>query len=237
VEYKDYKGKSIFEPIWDSVLAWKNAYEINKKEIMIFGTRQTGKTSMSQKMFEDMIKEDISAGVSIPVKELFKEKEEGDYLDVITKYAKLQGEILEARQKQLSNSRVLYNNSESQIYWKEETEFNSENNDRCIPSNSNCHTIWQVGSSIFSYEQSNKYDKEYPHKCFDCKQQIHFAHAWGKAREQNISKKQFVNMWKSEVVEFYCCYCFNKIEKIEKKNTRLLAKAKRICDKFGYELR
>lgn len=55
-----------------------------------------------------------------------------------------------------------------------------------------------------------KYDKKYPHKCFLCKTPLQYRHALGKAKEQNFTEEQFKKMWKSEVVEFYCCRCFDR---------------------------
>lgn len=53
----------------------------------------------------------------------------------------------------------------------------------------------------------NKYDKKYPHICYACKKPLQYKHALGKAKQQGFSEEQFKKIWKSEAVEFYCCFC------------------------------
>lgn len=56
----------------------------------------------------------------------------------------------------------------------------------------------------------NKYDKDFPHQCFKCKQQLQYKHALGKAKQQGYTEKQHKKMWKSAIVEYYCCMCYER---------------------------
>lgn len=56
----------------------------------------------------------------------------------------------------------------------------------------------------------NKYDKKYPHICFECKQKLQYKHALGKAKDQGFTEEQHKKMWKSAVVEYYCCTCYDR---------------------------
>lgn len=59
----------------------------------------------------------------------------------------------------------------------------------------------------------SKYDKKYPHKCFQCKQILQYKHALGKAQEQGFTEEQHKKMWKSAIVEYYCCNCYSRKER------------------------
>lgn len=56
----------------------------------------------------------------------------------------------------------------------------------------------------------NKYDTKYPHICFQCKRPLQYEHALGKAFDQGFTVEQHKKMWKSAVVEYYCCNCYDR---------------------------
>lgn len=59
----------------------------------------------------------------------------------------------------------------------------------------------------------NKYDKKYPHLCWKCKQPLQYNHALGKAKEKGFTEEQHKKMWKSAIVEYYCCNCYSREER------------------------
>ena len=81
--------------------------------------------------------------------------------------------------------------------------------------------------------------ENYPHTCFECGRKILFADLL--CRNQKLyTREQLEKLWKCKRVYFYCCSCFRKKEIEEKqvaKNKRLIKKAKRICKKFGFNLK
>lgn len=58
-----------------------------------------------------------------------------------------------------------------------------------------------------------KYDKKYPHICFKCKQKLQYKHALGKAKDKGYTEEQHKKMWKSAIVEYYCCRCYDTKER------------------------
>lgn len=93
----------------------------------------------------------------------------------------------------------------------------------------------------------NPLDVKYPHVCFKCKTPIIFEELFNaNRRNHEFRKLQFdmplyrslKKLWKSKYVEFFCCTCHRKkkdLELIVTKQERLKKKAKRICEKFGYD--
>jgi len=73
----------------------------------------------------------------------------------------------------------------------------------------------------------HKMDVKYPHKCFGCKKDLKWAELLQANSvpltgddSGNIRKRvDFKNMWKSEVIEFYCCSCFRKEEYKNREDT------------------
>ena len=83
-----------------------------------------------------------------------------------------------------------------------------------------------------------KLTEEYPHICFECGKKLYFNELLVRNRKL-YTREQLEKLWKCKHVYFYCCSCFRKKEIEEKqaaKNKRLIKKAKRICEKFGFNL-
>ncbi len=53
-------------------------------------------------------------------------------------------------------------------------------------------------------------DTKYPHVCFSCKKELKFKELWN--RNVSMGVKRLKKLWKSQVIEFYCCECFKKAE-------------------------
>lgn len=75
-----------------------------------------------------------------------------------------------------------------------------------------------------------------PRKCYNCQKEIGYGDFW--ITNHNIMSNEILEkMWKSPYVELFCCTCFRKgvyLDKIIKKRERLLNKAYRINEKFGF---
>lgn len=74
-------------------------------------------------------------------------------------------------------------------------------------------------------------------KCFKCQMIIGFTGFY--IRNKDMTKEQLEKIWDSPYVQLFCCSCFRKEENKEeslKKREKLLNKAERICEKFGYDL-
>lgn len=202
---------------------------MRKPEILVMGTRQH---SGLLKEYQDVIKQDIAAGVGLSVKELFEENR-GD-----------------------NNSRVLphlvYENSEGHISFAREPTFRTENNgSNWQPINPplgviefdpslELDTSFDDNINDFFKRKKEEDDKllnlsnEYFHGCYKCGKKLFLNNLRDHTK---LSIKKLIKMWESPYIEFYCCTCFEKQDKKEKKDTRLIAKAKRISAKFGYILR
>lgn len=113
--------------------------------------------------------------------------------------------------------------------------------------------------SVVPPKEAADMDTTYPHFCFRCKREILYHHAFNNAWEkyryeyqceprfysvEEINelkekfKKIFNTWWTSKIVEFLCCSCYKKRDRIEKdlkKRERLLHKHKRIMNKFGFD--
>ena len=73
-------------------------------------------------------------------------------------------------------------------------------------------------------------------KCFHCQKQIGYGDFWSR-NHGKMSDETLENIWKSPYVQLYCCTCFSKkglFEKLAKKNERLLNKAYKLNEKFGF---
>ncbi len=69
---------------------------------------------------------------------------------------------------------------------------------------------------------STHLDIKYPHVCFKCKKKLKFKELFNANRKNCYSfdmplYRKLKKLWRSQVVEFYCCECFSdaKIEFIE----------------------
>lgn len=77
-------------------------------------------------------------------------------------------------------------------------------------------------------------------KCFnlECSTGLSFSNFCITNKDLSLTQKE--KIWESPHVGLYCCKCFKEKEKweaLKKKHKKLLNKADRICDKFGYDLR
>ena len=92
--------------------------------------------------------------------------------------------------------------------------------------------------SIFIFGPSEpKDDLHEKRECFNCHREIGFTGFY--IRNKDMTKEQLEKIWESPYIELYCCSCFRKEENKEeslKKREKLLNKAERICEKFGYDL-
>lgn len=77
-------------------------------------------------------------------------------------------------------------------------------------------------------------------KCLNCQTEIGFGD-FRVRNQKEIPKEDLEKIWKSPYVQLYCCSCFRKQErenklfdKLVKKRERLLNKAYRINEKFGF---
>ena len=77
-------------------------------------------------------------------------------------------------------------------------------------------------------------------KCFNCQKEIGYWEYILRNYEE-MSEEVLENIWKSPYVQLYCCSCFrkknkepNSFDKLVKKRERLLNKAYRINEKFGF---
>ena len=77
-------------------------------------------------------------------------------------------------------------------------------------------------------------------KCLNCQKEIGFGD-YCIRNESKISKENLVKIWESPYVQLYCCSCFRKqeqdsklFERLAKKRERLINKAYRLCEKFGF---
>ena len=99
-----------------------------------------------------------------------------------------------------------------------------------------------VRTMPFHYGENHRVlDSNHPlRKCFGCQTKIGF----GDFRRRNchtIRQKDLEKIWDSPYIQLYCCTCFKKKEKDKvsfdkfiKKRERLLNKAYRINEKFGF---
>ena len=106
------------------------------------------------------------------------------------------------------------------------------------------------GVNVDRFKKIKKHplDVKYPHVCFKCKTPIIFGELFNaNRRNYEYGKLQFdiplyrrlKKLWKSHFVEFFCCTCHRKkqdIELIVAKQERLKRKAKRLCEKFGFDI-
>lgn len=49
-------------------------------------------------------------------------------------------------------------------------------------------------------------------KCYKCKSPLLFNHFFRKCRQQNLTIRDSIKIWKSEHVQIYCCNCFYILE-------------------------
>lgn len=74
-------------------------------------------------------------------------------------------------------------------------------------------------SNYFQFKaEKHPMDEKYPHICFKCKKELEYLHAKIKALNKDFTEEQFKKLWKSNVIEFYCCTCYN--EEFPTKNVR-----------------
>ena len=74
-------------------------------------------------------------------------------------------------------------------------------------------------SLIPAHEEKHLLDINYPHVCFRCKKPIYWRELFlanrertkgGRMLEFNMPLyRKLKKLWKSQIVEFYCCECFN----------------------------
>ena len=73
-------------------------------------------------------------------------------------------------------------------------------------------------------------------KCYNCQKEISYSDFYI-SNQWKMNKEQLRLIWESPYIELYCCKCYRKkdlFEKLEKKRERLLNKAYRINEKFGF---
>lgn len=122
-----------------------------------------------------------------------------------------------------------------------------EENRIIIEHNNGIGTDIFIGADVIRTREKHYLDVRYPHICFKCKTPVIFRELFNaNRRNYEYGKLQFdmplyrrlKKMWKSRFVEFFCCTCHRKkqdIELIVAKQERLKRKAKRICEKFGFD--
>lgn len=67
----------------------------------------------------------------------------------------------------------------------------------------------------FRFPDTTKYKKR---KCFRCKRPIEFEEFYFK--NKNISKQRLIDLWQNDKLQFYCCLCYDYINR-EKEAERL----------------
>ncbi|KKM14449.1 hypothetical protein LCGC14_1705990 [marine sediment metagenome] len=66
---------------------------------------------------------------------------------------------------------------------------------------------------IFNYNmpKPDKMDVKYPHVCYGCHNKLKFSHLCSRnLKSDHSNEKHLKKLWKSAVVEFYCCECYGK---------------------------
>jgi len=64
--------------------------------------------------------------------------------------------------------------------------------------------------------QKSEMDKKYPHKCFKCGRELKWLELLNTTQISNIDKSEeeygewLRLLWCSNIIEFYCCNCFNR---------------------------
>ncbi len=62
----------------------------------------------------------------------------------------------------------------------------------------------------------NKSNKEFKNrKCFQCKKHIDFGEYYIRNKKRNI--KRLIELWENDILEFYCCLCYDKYVENEHK--------------------
>jgi len=100
-------------------------------------------------------------------------------------------------------------------------------------------------------------DRKYPHKCYECKKDLEYRHAYKSAcgvydhpyliirkgtyltskdwqmkmaREGYAFEKQFKKWWKSPIVKFMCCTCYRKVTQPNKQPTTYITHGEYIIE-------
>ncbi len=76
----------------------------------------------------------------------------------------------------------------------------------------------EMFNRVIWHSKKHILDINYPHSCFICKEALYWEELFSVNMEiQEWSRgnyktyKQIKKLWRSQVIEFYCCNCFNLI--------------------------
>jgi len=82
----------------------------------------------------------------------------------------------------------------------------------------------------------DEFSSDIKRKCYNCQKEIDYGD-FCRTNRTTTPGEVLENVWKSPYVELYCCTCFRKgvyLDKMIKKRERLLNKAYRLNEKFGF---
>ena len=62
-------------------------------------------------------------------------------------------------------------------------------------------------------EKRHILDIKYPHVCFKCKKTLYWSELYGRNRLYELDYKSYKKLkllWRSQIIEFYCCTCYER---------------------------